>query len=170
MGANALRPPWTGRRATREKKRFTVKNTLISDADRFIHYLGPTTPGATHDYELLKREFDVNLGLLEAFDWLADLGYLGLVTDYDVAPASLPHRKPRRSKAQPKTSLTPQQLAQNRHHARHRVKVENAIAGSKRLGAVSQVCRNKATSFADRLLAIACGIWNWFILNKANRI
>ena len=98
------------------------------------------------------------------------MGYLGLETDYDVAAASLPHRKPRRSKAQPDTALSAGQRGQNQRHARHRVKVEHAIAGSKRLGAVSQVCRNKATSFVDRLLALACGIWNCFIRQAPNRM
>ena len=68
------------------KKRPTRKNTLICDPTRYIHYLGPTRCGATHDYQLLKNELDVNLGLLDLFALLADLGYLGLVRDYDVAP------------------------------------------------------------------------------------
>ena len=83
------------------KKRQTRKNTLIADQTRYSHYLGPTTCGATHDDQLLKNEFDVNLGLLDLFALLADLGYLGLVTDYDLPPYSLPHRKPRRSKKRP---------------------------------------------------------------------
>ena len=80
------------------KKGPTHKNTLICDPTRYIHYLGPTSCGATHDYQLLKNELDVNLGLLHLFALLADLGYIGLVRDYDVAPESLPHRKSRRSK------------------------------------------------------------------------
>ena len=39
------------------KKRLTRKNTLIADPSRYIHYLGPTTSGAIHDYQLLKKEF-----------------------------------------------------------------------------------------------------------------
>ena len=84
----------------------TRKNTLIADAARYIHYLGPTTCGSTHDYQLLKTEFDANLGLLDLFELLADLGYLGLVADYDLPPESPPHRKPRRSKKRPDTTLT----------------------------------------------------------------
>jgi len=125
--------------------------------------LGPTTCGATHDYQLLKNEFDVNLGLLDLFEWLADLGYLGLVTDYDVAPQALPHRKPRRSKKRPDAALTDAQRTENAAHARRRVKVEHAISGAKRLGCVAQTCRNKSASFNDRLLALACGIWNWHL-------
>ena len=52
---------------------------------------------------MLKNELDVNLGLLDLFALLADLGYLGLVRDYHVAADSLPHRKLRRSK---KTCMT----------------------------------------------------------------
>ena len=57
------------------KKRPTRKNTLIADPLRYIHYLGPTVNGTTHDYQMLKKEFDVNLGLLDLFQVLADLGY-----------------------------------------------------------------------------------------------
>lgn len=58
------------------KKRLTRKNTPIADTGRYIHYLGPTTSGAAHDYQRLKNEFNVNLGLLALFEPLADLGYL----------------------------------------------------------------------------------------------
>ena len=145
------------------KKRFTRKNTLIADPARYIHYLGPTTCGATHDYQLLKKAFDANLGLRDLFKLLADLGYLGLVTDYDLPPESLPHRKPRRSKKHPDAALPDAQRADNRAHARRRVKVEHAISGAKRLGCVAQTCRNKSASFNDRLLALACVIWNWHL-------
>ena len=97
------------------KKRPTRKNMLTAGPARYIHYLGPTTCGATHDYQMLKNELDVNLGL---------------VRDYDVAPESLPHRKSRRSKKTPATALTDAQRADNRAHARRRVKVEYAISGA----------------------------------------
>ena len=76
---------------------------------------------------MLKTEFDANLGLLDLFALLADLGYLGLVNDYGVAPQSLSHRKPRRSKKHPVTALTEAQQADNRAHARRRVKVGHAL-------------------------------------------
>lgn len=101
--------------------------------------------------------------MLDLFQLLADLGYLGLVTDYDVVPASLPHRKPRRSKRQPTTGLTDEQRAANQAHASRRVKVEHAISGAKRLGCVTQAYRNKSDTFNDRLMALACGIWNWHL-------
>ena len=123
-----------------------------------------------HDYQLLKNEFDTNLGLLDLFELLADLGYLGLVTDYDLPPQSLPHRKPRRSKKRPDAALSEAQRAENAAHARRRVKVEHAISGAKRLGCVAQTCRNKSNAFNDRLMAVACGIWNWHLRKRKESI
>ena len=119
---------------------------------------------------MLKNEFDVNLGLLDLWQLLADLGYLGLVADYDVSAQSLPHRKPRRSKKNPNTALTDSQRTDNHAHARRRVKVEHAISGAKRLGCVTQVYRNKSAAFNDRIMAVACGIWNWHLTKKKETI
>lgn len=119
---------------------------------------------------MLKNEFDVNLGLLDLFDLLADLGYLGLVPDYDLPAHSLPHRKPRRSTKRPAAALTHTQRIQNAAHARRRVRVEHAISGAKRLGCVAQTCRNKSPTFNDRLLALACGIWNWHLKKRKEAI
>ena len=119
------------------KKRLTRKNTLIAGPSRFTHYLGPTTSGSTHDYQLLNNEINANLGL---------------------PAASLPHRKPRRSKKYPAAALTDTQRADNGAHARRRVKVEHTISGTKRLGCVAQIYPNKSNSLNDRMLALACGL------------
>ncbi|AMJ66459.1 hypothetical protein AXW84_14245 [Hymenobacter sp. PAMC 26628] len=107
---------------------------------------------------------------MDLFTWLADLGYLGLVRDYDVAAQSLPHRKPRRSKKAPAAALTGTQRADNRAHARRRVKVEHAISGAKRLGCVTQAYRNKSLACNDRVVVLACGIWNWHLTKKKKAI
>ena len=132
-------PWWTGRLTTRVKKRLTRKNTLIADPSRYIHYLGPTTSGSIYDYQLLKNELNVNLGL---------------------PAASLQHRKPRRSKKCPAAALTNAQWADNGAHARRRVKVELTISGAKRLGCVAKTYPNKSNSFNDWMMALACGICN----------
>ncbi|SMB87354.1 hypothetical protein SAMN00120144_1546 [Hymenobacter roseosalivarius DSM 11622] len=116
-----------------------VENTLIANPARYIHYLGPTANGTTHDYQLLNTEFARNLGSLDLCQVLVDLGYLGVVADYGLSPESLPHRKPRRSKKNLGTALTAAQRADNRAQARRRVKVEHAISGAKRLSCVTQV-------------------------------
>ena len=67
---------------------------------------------------MLKNEFDQNLGLLDLWQVLVDLGYLGLVADYNVRAQTLPHRKPRRSKKNPTTALSDRQRTENQAHAR----------------------------------------------------
>ena len=86
------------------------------------------------------------------------------------ATFGLPYRKPRRSKKRPDTSLTDSQRTENATCARRRVKVEHAISGAKRLGCVAQTCRNKSAAFTDRLLALACGIWNWHLKKRKESI
>lgn len=68
------RPPGTGRPTTRAKKRTTRQNALPADPARYIHYLGPTTSATTPDYQPFKNELDGNLGLLDWWRVLADLG------------------------------------------------------------------------------------------------
>jgi hypothetical protein len=154
---------WNKRLIILEKKRPTRKNTLISSLDTYIHYLGKTVCGSTHDYPLLKSEFDVNLGLFDDYSTLVDLGYLGMDKNYFSDSITLPHRKPRKSRKNPLTTLNEQQRADNQQHAARRVKIENAISGAKRLGVVTQVYRNKCLAFNDRAMNMACGIWNFHL-------
>ena len=60
--------------------------------------------------------------------------------------ASLPHRKPRRSKKCPDAALTDAQRANNRVHARRLMKVEHAISGAKQFGCLAQTFRNQSNA------------------------
>jgi len=40
-----------------KKKDFTIKNTVIATADKYIHFLGFSLQGSCHDYFMLKHEF-----------------------------------------------------------------------------------------------------------------
>src|SRR5688572_10803236 len=112
---------------TRVKKRYTRKNTIIASNDKYIHFLGKTVCGSIHDYELLKKELDVNLGLFDGYQTLVDLGYLGMDKAYFSPTISLPHRKPRKSKLHPITRLSEQEKQENKTQASMRIKVENAL-------------------------------------------
>ncbi|CEG11618.1 hypothetical protein MSIBF_A1540016 [groundwater metagenome] len=46
-----------------KKKRHTKKNTIISDENREIRYLGPTVEGKKHDYRTFTDEFPTKLHL-----------------------------------------------------------------------------------------------------------
>lgn len=87
-----------------------------------------------------------------------------------MAPESFaPPQAPAQQK-ESNTSLTQSQRAANQAHARWRVKVEHAISGAKRLGCVTPVYRNKSATFNDRIMALACGIWNWHLTKKKEAI
>jgi hypothetical protein len=58
------------------KKQHTLKNTLIATTLGWIVFLGKTAAGSTHDFTLLKEEFDKDW-LEEYFLWV-DLGYQGI--------------------------------------------------------------------------------------------
>jgi len=61
----------------------TIKNTVMSDPQKFVHYLGLTTQGSIHDLELLRIEFNPRYTAWFApFDCIVDLGYLGFENDF----------------------------------------------------------------------------------------
>ena len=79
---------------------------------------------------------------------------MGIPKDFPKGTFSLPEKKP---KGRP---LSDDAKARNREKARRRVLVEHALSGVKRFRAVTDVLRNSLAPFADRLMLIACGLWN----------
>lgn len=139
------------------KKKVTRKNTLIAYSNRYSHYLGPATSGTTPDYQLLKKEFDGNPGLLDLGQVLADLGYLSLL------PESLPHRKPWRSKKRPVTALMSARLANNQAHAAAASRSNMPSAGPS-VGAVlgrSTALNPPLSTTESRTWPVTFGIGSW---------
>lgn len=103
--------------------------------------------------------------LFKDYELLVDLGFLGIETDYqgNIKAIIIPEKKPRKSKKNPKPELTEKQKENNKVKSQIRIKVENAIGGVKRLGAVTQVFRNKKEDFNDAVMEIACGLWNFHL-------
>jgi hypothetical protein len=110
-------------------------------------------PGHIHDktgateqaiFEPIPKEMRVHI----------DLGFLGVPKEHPDGTFSLPEKKPKGH------DLSPEAKARNREKARVRVLVEHAIGGVKRFRAVADVLRNRLRVFADRLMLVACGLWN----------
>ena len=74
----------------------------------------------------------------------------------------------KKSKKNPNPQLTEEKKENNKSKSRIRIKVENAIGGVKRFGAVTQIFRNKKEEFNDSTMEVACGIWNLHLMLKAN--
>jgi hypothetical protein len=152
-----------------KKKRHTVKNTVIATACQWILFFGYTVAGSVHDYTRFKDEFpmpegegeDALAAWFDAFVLWCDLGYQGIQKRYPATQVKMPHKKPRKSKAHPNPSLTPEQKAENRDISRVRVIVEQAIGGLKRFGILVQRFRNHMKDFVDEAGIIGAGLWNW---------
>ena len=56
------------------------------------------------------------------------------------------------------------QIEENRLLSSSRVVCENAFAGVKRYGAVSQIYRNRVNNFDDSLMLTAAGLWNLYLV------
>jgi hypothetical protein len=152
-----------------KKKRHTVKNTVITTASYWILFFGLTVAGSMHDYGRFKEEFPLpeGAGKAELAAWFEDFvlwldfGYQGIQKAYAAKTIKLPHKKPRKSKANPHPSLTEEQNTENQAISRIRVVVEQAIGGLKRLGILVQRFRNHTADFVDEVGIIGAGLWNW---------
>lgn len=143
-----------------KKRQHTVKNSVISTASRLILFLGYTIFGSKHDYALFKTEFDPDQDWFKLFKLWVDLGYLGIANDYEALDINIPHKKPRKSKANPSPALTDEQKEENRQLSKVRVVVEHAIAGMKRFNILTTKFRNRKDDFVDDVAASAAGLHN----------
>lgn len=148
-----------------KKKRHTKKNTIISSKDKKIRYLGPTVEGKKHDYGSFKDEFPNEPPSKPPPDtpqdnprfWM-DLAYLGIEKDYPGLNVRMPKKKPKGRE------LTEEEKTRNKQTSSIRVKVEHAIGGVKRFGIVSNIFRNKSDDFNDKVMELACGLWNYHLM------
>jgi hypothetical protein len=147
-GKDAQKPYYSGK-----KKGHRVKNLVVTTARKRVLMLSETFPGHTHDktganeqaiFEPIPKDVQVHL----------DLGFLGVPKERPEGTFSIPDKKP---KGRP---LSDDAKASNRAKARRRVLVEHALGGVKRFRAVTDVLRNALDVFADRLMIVACGLWN----------
>ena len=132
-----------------------------------ILFLGYTVAGSQHDYSLFKQEFDPEFNWFELFKVWLDLGYLGIKTDYQALEINIPHKKPRKSRANPSPSLTPEQKAENQQVSRRRIVVEHAICRMKRFRIVTAVFRNRKENFVDDVALITAALSNWMLVCQA---
>ena len=65
------------------KKSHTVKNTIISTANKAIIFVGQTLTGHNHDYKMLKEEFPPDKSWFSNLNVLVDLAYQGIQKDYE---------------------------------------------------------------------------------------
>lgn len=139
-----------------KKKGHRAKNIVMSDADKRILLLSGTLSGSTHD----KRGSDEE----SVFDPIppdvmvhVDSGFQGVLRQQPHLNIRIPEKKPRGGE------LSEEAKERNRRKASRRVLVEHALGGVKRFRAVSDVFRSNIEKYADRMMLVACGLWNLHI-------
>ncbi|MCK5176254.1 MAG: transposase, partial [Candidatus Aenigmarchaeota archaeon] len=129
-----------------KKKKHTRKNTIISDKNKRIVYLGPTAEGKKHDYSMFKDEIPSDIKSKhksKKHNFWMDLGYMGVEKDYPNINIIMPKKKPKGKE------LTENEKKNNQIISGFRVKAEHAIGGIKRLRITTDVFRNKKDKFND---------------------
>ena len=125
------------------------------DANKRVLVLSQAREGKVHDKRLLDEERMAD-GIPDAICIAVDLGFLGLQKEYD--NIEMPHKKPRGG------ALSEVEKQENREKSSRRVRCENAFAGVKRYGVVSDVYRNRVSEFDDRSMLTATGLWNFYLM------
>lgn len=134
---------------------------MIATSSRFILFLGKTVWGGQyHDFSLLKEEFHKEQVFKEHQVWV-DLAYVGFEKYYKSKKLHLPHKKPRKTKTRPDPKLTDAQKQSNKQKSQVRIVVEHAIAGMKRYKILMEKFRNKSEEFADAVIEVCAGLWNY---------
>lgn len=145
-----------------KRRAHTVKNLLIVDSSRFIHFLGQSTQGNVHDLDLLRIEFNPRYEWFDKFHCILDRGFIGFARDYQTKSLKMPHKQ---SKKRPK--LNKQQRQNNQIINQQRIFVEHAIGGLKRFNCLVNPFRNrKIHRFDDLIIRICAAIWNLHLVNQ----
>jgi hypothetical protein len=132
---------------------------LISTKDKVIKYLSYCCLGKEHDFSLLKKEFPPVFDWFEKFNVKVDLGYLGIVKEYECKSISIPYKK---SKNNP---LTEEQKIINKKFASERIFIEHSISGLKRFRILSDRLRIHDIDLYDDILGSCAGLWNFYLAN-----
>ena len=136
----------------------------MSTVTKWIVFVGSTFSGHEHDYTMLKTEFPPEQPWFENIHVLLDLGYQGILDEFDGENIQIPHKKPRKSKKNPQSELSGEQKTENRALSSVRIFVENASTGIKRFNILVHAFRNCKPKMDDDVIAICAGLWNFLLL------
>lgn len=142
------------KRYSGKKKAHTRKNIIVSDRNKYIHFVSPTKDGKFHDKNISDRACLYD-SLKEDIEIWGDKGFQGLA-NHIKSKVYLP-RKP--SKKKP---LSEEEQQDNSIQASIRIKVEHAIGGMKRFNSISTVFRNKK-GIDDKFVEVCAGFWNFHL-------
>jgi hypothetical protein len=133
-----------------KKKRHTVKNNVVVNAQGKIVLLTPTCEGKKHDKKVAD---EAELSLPQGSALYQDTGFQGFALEG--VTVLQPKKKPRGAE------LTAEDKEHNRKISRVRIRVEHAIGGVKRYRIVKDQIRNWKRGFRDLVMETCCGLHNF---------
>lgn len=134
-----------------KKKTHTKKTVLVVDENKKIVIATQTKSGRRHDKRLADKQSLFERIPEDVALWL-DTGFQGVLKQHSntMIPKKAKKNKP----------LTYEEKQENKAISSLRVVVEHAIGGAKRFKAFSDIFRNKKEFLEDRIMMVACGLWN----------
>ena len=142
-----------------QKKGHRVKEIVITDRSKYIHYISHTWVGSTHDYQVFKEEFPSSESWFADKSVLVDTGFQGIQKDYKIHNLLIPKKKSR------KRTLSEAEKANNKDISSNRIIVEHAICGIKRFRIMVDRLRMRDFVAYDRIIEICAGLWNFYLKN-----
>lgn len=142
-----------------KKKRHTFKNIIVSNQDKKILVVSPTSEGKVHDYKSFKDD-DMGNDLPPEIPVFLDNGFQGIKTDFPLLNVFMPKRKPKGKE------LSEDEKQGNTSISKKRILIEHVMAGIKRLGCTAQVFRNIKSGLEDSMMLTAAGLWNFNLQTK----
>lgn len=137
-----------------KKKRHVKKNIIASNDKKEVLFLSPTDNGRIHDKKLLDKNMLI-CAIPDKIAIWADTGFTGIQKQRD--NIMMPKKKPKGK------SLNLEDKQENMVISSIRIKVEHAINGVKRFKAVADIFRNHIPKLEDKLILVACGLWNYHL-------
>lgn len=138
-----------------KKKRHTRKHLAAVNQNKQVLVLSQAREGKLHDKKFHDEEKLIG-NIPAEIPIEVDTGFQGIQHQYE--NIRIPHKKPKGGE------LSEQQKSELRKLSQLRVVFENAFAGVKRYGAVSQIYRNHKHDFDDKLMLTASGLWNLYLM------
>ena len=138
-----------------KKKRHTRKHLAAVNPNKQVLVLSQAREGKLHDKKFHDEEKLIG-NIPAEIPIEVDTGFQGIQHQYE--NIRIPHKKPKGGE------LSEQQKSDNRKLSQSRVICENAFAGVKRYGVVSQIYRNHKHDFDDKLMLTASGLWNLYLM------
>ena len=138
-----------------KKKRHTRKHLAAVNQNKQVLVLSQAREGKLHDKKFHDEEKLIG-NIPAEIPIEVDTGFQGIQHQYE--NICIPHKKPKGGE------LSEQQKSDNRKLSQSRVVCENAFAGVKRYGVVSQIYRNHKHDFDDKLMLTASGLWNLYLM------